>query len=298
MVFSYVLDAFGDIFDIFGGQTGNWNTTVLCHVDMMLLNHGITLCWRESSKGEHTDLVSHMVPCSLGSDFLKSWSKKLSHLGDTLSDSDQFVKPLLSQAKVIEDCRGDSCTVSWWWRIVDSDDNLNLWKDTSSRLLILAHEMDGTSTLAIQTHDLCKWLGDHHLEALIQEVSETFTIFVKVAADETLVSGIEEWIQLFLFADLSNLFPLSESWVNTCWIVGTCVQHDAGAGSGIFQILNHSIEVKTLRLLVEVTILTNLETECIEHLIVVSPSWITQVNRCWSVLLQKFTNNTKGTSSR
>lgn len=190
-----VLNAFGYILTILGSQTCNGNTTVLRHVNVMLLNHGVALGRCQSREGEHTDLVCDVVPGALCSNFLESRSKQLSHLRNAVSNCDQLVKPLLSEAEVVQDGGGDSGTVGRWRRIIRSNDNLHLGEHSGCGILVVAHEVECAGTLTVQAHDFGEGLGDDHLESLAHEVSEALTVLIEVTSHEALVGSVEEWIQ-------------------------------------------------------------------------------------------------------
>ena len=189
----------------------------------MLLHHSIALSWSQTSEGEHTDLVRHVVPGAASTNFLESGSEELAHLGNSVSDSYQLVQPLLSEIWLVQNHRGNPSTVTWRGGIVDPDDDLDLGKYSSSCLAIFAHEMKSSGSLTVETHDLGEGLGDNHFESLVEEVAETLAILVEVTSDETLVSSVEEWIQRLLLANLSNLLPLIKSGIDSSWIVGAGV---------------------------------------------------------------------------
>lgn len=62
--------------------------------------------------------------------------------------------------------------------------------------------------------------------------------------------------------------------------------------------MDHSLEIKTLSLLVEVSVRSNLETSLGEHGVVVAPSGIANINRGRSVLHKSVRENSQGTGSR
>ena len=78
--------------------------------------------------------------------------------------------------------------------------------------------------------------------------------------------------------------------------MATCIRNvevppHARAWSSILQILHHTLEVKAFCLFVKVSVLAHIETDAGENLVVVSPGWITDVDWCRSVLLQKLSQN-------
>ena len=119
--------------------------------------------------------------------------------------------------------------------------------------------MESSSSLTIKTHDLGERLSNDHLESLVEEVPQANSILIEVARDEALIGGIEEWIELVCSANLSDLLPLVEGWINTSWVVSASVEEHHGSWSGILEVSNHAVEIETLGLLVEVSVLSNVE---------------------------------------
>lgn len=111
-----------------------------------------------------------------------------------------------------------------WGRVGSSDYNFNLRKNSAGNFGVIAYEMESSSSLTVETHNFSERLSNHHLETLIEEVSETFSIFVEVSSHKALVGSIEEGVKLVLLADSSNFFPLIQSWVNSGWVVSTSME--------------------------------------------------------------------------
>lgn len=138
--------------------------------------------------------------------------------------------------------------------------------------------MEGSSSFTVKTHDLGEGLSNNHFESLVKEISKTNSIFVEVSGDKTLISSVEEWVETSCSADLSNLLPLSKSWIDTSWVMGTSVKKNDGSWGGVVKILHHSVEIKTFSLLVEISIFSYFKSRSLENLIVISPSWITHID--------------------
>lgn len=100
-----------------------------------------------------------------------------------------------------------------------------------------------------------------------------------------LVSCVEEWIELSFLNNSSDLFPLIKSWVNTSWIVSTCVKKSSYSWSSGSQILNHTIEIESLSLLMEISILSNIKTTSGKNGIMIYPSRICPAWTSWIVLV-------------
>lgn len=138
--------------------------------------------------------------------------------------------------------------------------------------------MHGTASLTVEAHNFSEGLGNDHLESSAQEVSETLSILVEVASDEALVSSVEEGIELVGLANVSDHFPLLEGGVDAGGVVGTGVEENDGSGGGVLEILNHTIEIQSLSLLMEISVLSNLETSLSKHSVVVAPSRVRNVD--------------------
>lgn len=239
-----------------------------------------------------------MIPSTLSSDLFELCSQKFSHSCDSIGHSDELIKPLLAHGWLIEDDRGDSGTVPWWRRIVNSNDDLELGEDFTSDGLIGADKVKSTTSLTVETHNFGERLSDDHFKTLIEEISEANTILVEISSDETLIGGIKEWIKLSLFADGSDLLPLGESWIDTSRIVSASVKENSRSWSSILKVSDHAVEVETLGFLIEVSVLSDLESGSSKNFVMVSPSWVADINWGWSELVEEITNDSEGTGSR
>lgn len=75
-------------------------------------------------------------------------------------------------------------------------------------LIILAHHVQGSSSLPVETHVLGVGLADQHIEPGVREQSHALGINVDVTACESLVSHVEEGKQVALLDLVHNNFPL------------------------------------------------------------------------------------------
>ena len=298
VVLNNILDALSDVVHILGGDTANRDTSVLGHVDAVLLDHGVTLLWSESSEGEHTNLSGNVGPVTWNLLLLKGSSKGSSHVVHTLAHSHELIQPLLEVLWVVEDGSGDSGSVLWWGRVVASDDDLGLAHNLGSSGLISTDKVEGSSSLSVESHDLGEGLGNNHLEASLDEKSETIGIIIEGAGGEALVGSVKEWVELLLGTDIGDLLPLLLGWVDTSWVVGAGVEEDGGAWNSVLEIGEHSADIKTLGLLVEVSVLSDLDSGGGEDLVMVSPGWVADIESSWSELGQVLTDHSEGTGSR
>jgi len=96
-----VSDALCDVVDILGGDTANRDTSVLSHVNAVLLNHGFALLEGQTSEGEHANLSGDVRPVSLDTSLLDGCAKSQTHIVHSLANNNEFVKPLLAQRHVV-----------------------------------------------------------------------------------------------------------------------------------------------------------------------------------------------------
>ena len=184
-----------------------------------------------------------------------------------------------------------------WRRVVLTNDDLHLGQNFASGGFVSADEVECTSSLTVEAHDLSEGLGDDHLEALVKEKSKALSILVEVTSHETLVGSVKEWVELLLAADVSDDLPLLDCWVHTSWVVGTGMEENARSWGGILKISDHTIEVKSLGLLVEVSVWSHIESSSLENGTVVAPGWSRNVNWSWSELVEEVGDDSQSTST-
>lgn len=264
----------------------------------MFLDHGFALLNSEAGEGEHTDLVDDMIPVTPGSNLLEVLLQQSSHFCYSVGNIDQLLEPLVSKANIVQDETSNSGTVGWWGRIVDSNNDLKLGEDSSGDSFVSSNEMECSGSLSVETHDLSERLGNDHLESLCDEVSKSKTVLLEISRDETLISGIEEWIKSSSSNNLSDSLPLVKSWVNTSWVVSTGVQQNNGSSGGVAQVFEHSLDVETLGLWVKISVLSDLKSRSSENRVVVSPGGVAHIDWAWSVFNQEIRDHSKSSSSR
>jgi hypothetical protein len=157
--------------------------------------------------------------------------------------------------------------------------------------------MEGTSSLTIESHNLSERLRDDHLEALVEEVSETVSISVEESGGEALVSSVKEGEKIILGADSGDISPLSLGGVDTSGVMGTGVEEDDRSGLGVSEILEHTVDVESLGLGVEVSVLVDLEAGGSKDGVVVTPGRVGDINRGVSELSQEGSEDVEGTGS-
>jgi len=108
-------------------------------------------------------------------------AESLAHVPHSSADSDELLKPLLAQFRLVQDGGGDSSTMLGRGRVVNSDGDLHLGEDAGGGVLVGTDEMESTGTLTVETHGLSEGLSDDHLEALVEEETHAVSVFVEAA---------------------------------------------------------------------------------------------------------------------
>jgi len=179
-----------------------------------------------------------------------------------------------------------------------SDDNFDLTEDAAGIFFVVAHNVESASTFTVKSHNLSERLSNNHLEASIKEISKTISIGIEETRSETLVGSVKEGEKVVLGTDIGDLGPLSLTGVNTSRVVSTSVEEDNGSRLGFSEIFKHSVDIETLSLGVEVSVLMHGKSSGCEYLVMVSPGRVGDVNRDASELLQECSENVESTSSR
>lgn len=158
--------------------------------------------------------------------------------------------------------------------------------------------MESSSTFSIESHNLSERLGNNHLEALVEEVSETVSISVEESRSEALVGSVEEGEKVVLGTDISDHSPLFLSGINTSRVVGTSVEEDDRSRLGLGEIFKHSSDVETLGLGIKVSVLVDSKSSSSKDRVMVSPGRVRDVDRSISELSDESSENIEGTGSR
>merc|ERR1711865_574148 len=115
------LDTVSNVINVLGGNTADRDSSVLSHVDVMLLNHSLGLLNGKSGEREHTNLGGDVRPVSLGSVLLESSAEGLSHGKDSIANSNELGLPLVSELNVVQKLGSNSSSVLGRSRVVSSD---------------------------------------------------------------------------------------------------------------------------------------------------------------------------------
>jgi hypothetical protein len=114
--------------------------------------------------------------------------------------------------------------------------------------------------------------------AICDEMAERKRILISVSRSKSLVSHIEESVVTTRLHGLANLLPLLRGWVDTSWIVRTCVKQENALLWGSLDILNQSLEIKSNCVLVVVPVLLNLQTRVLKNSGMVGPGWVGDID--------------------
>lgn len=126
------------------------------------------------------------------------------------------------------------------------------------------------------------------------------SVFVGVAARETLVGHIKERVMLLLLEDLADLFPLILGRIDARWVVRARMQQYDALVWGRLEVRNHTFQVKPHRFLLVILILDNFEAGIAQQGFVVRPAWCRNVNLLAVGIesIQKFTTNPQSAGTR
>ena len=77
------VEVLGDIVDVLRVETGDRDTTIHCHVDVVLFTKFVNLILVETSVGKHANLVGDVAPVVLVAQILQLLDKTLAHCSHT-----------------------------------------------------------------------------------------------------------------------------------------------------------------------------------------------------------------------
>ena len=77
---SNFVEVLGDIAEVLGVETSDGDTTVHCHVDVMLFTKFVNLILVETSVSKHANLVGDVAPVVLVAQILQLLDKALAHV--------------------------------------------------------------------------------------------------------------------------------------------------------------------------------------------------------------------------
>ena len=155
--------------------------------------------------------------------------------------------------------------------------------------------MECASALTVEPHGFGERLGYDHLEAFLDEVADSVSVFLETAGGETLIGHVEEGEEIVLLHHLRDLVPLLRRRVNTRGVVSARVQQYDGAWLGVCEIADHSVEVESLGLRVIVSVVADLEARGLEDGRVVRPGGPAHVDGGLAELVQEVTNHLQRT---
>jgi len=212
-----------------------------------------------------------VAPVVLAAELLEVLLEEGTHGDDAVSHALDLTEPLLVEGSVVQNLRGNACTVNWRVRVQWADENLDLRVNALLLVGRLADDGEGTNTLAVETHVLGERLSQAGAEALLDEVAESEGILGGVTTGKALVGHVEEGVVVASLDSLSDLNPLLLGRVYTSRVVGTGVeQDDAVLGHGL-DVGHHAVKVEANGVLVVVAVLLDLEAGVFEDSVVVGP---------------------------
>jgi hypothetical protein len=258
------------------------DSAILGHVDVGIRSDLQDLLLGQASETEHADLVDDVVPVARSLQLVELALESLAHRDDTTAHLTKVLLPLGEQLLVIENHRCNAGTVCRRVTDLGTLENGQLTTDAGCSIGSVrtrtSDEVEATSTLAIKTEVLCVTLSYEHLEALLDEVTDSPSILVQIAGCETLVCAVEEGELGLALHERGNLLPLVLGRVDTCGVVCASVKQDDTAFWSLLYRLDHTLEVKTLGLSREVWVVLDGKLDIGEDLVVVGPCRVGNVD--------------------
>ena len=147
----------------------------------MLVDHLLALLGGEAEEREHANLRGNVVPVTLAGILYEGSLEGNTHAIHAVSHCLELNEPLCAVLRVNEDFTSDTATMDRRRRIVRSDDDFNLRKNLLSGGLVRADDVEGTSTLTVETHGLGEGLSDNHLETFLDEVADSVSVLIQAA---------------------------------------------------------------------------------------------------------------------
>ena len=231
------MERLGNVVQVLGVETGDGDTAIHGHVDVVLLAELVHHVLVEASEGEHANLVGHVLPAVLVAERLQLVDEAGAHVSHAARHVAKVLVPHAGQLGVAEDRIDDASTVDGWVR-VDGTSNL---LDAAHHDVLLSgaarHDGVAAGALSVQTEVLSEGLEEHDVVGVLLEELERVGISLKISRGESLVSRVEGREELLSLDDLKDLLPLGISWVDTSWVVGTDMEHDKGVVLGSVEIL-------------------------------------------------------------
>lgn len=127
-------------------------------------------------------------------------------------------------------------------------------------------------------HVLGEGLTKRDLVALLDKVTDSVGVLVRVAGCEPLVCHIEKRKVAAILDGVGDGPPLLGGWINTSRVVRARVQEEDAALRGILNIRNESLNVKSDCFLVVVPILLYVQSRVLKDRSVVGPRWGGNIN--------------------
>jgi len=98
-------------------KTGNRDSSIHSHVDMMFFSQLIYLVLVKTGVGKHTNLAGNVAPVVFVSEGFEFSSETGSHLLHSAGHEEELVMPFSGQGWVTEDNIDNSGSMDWWIRV-------------------------------------------------------------------------------------------------------------------------------------------------------------------------------------
>merc|ERR1719305_82107 len=210
-------------------DSSHGDTAILCEVYGVVLGNLSNLLGGHTSKAEHTNLVSDVLPVVGASLLGKAFPQGCPHTNDPVCHCLNILHPFFSQGRVGHNLGSNPGTVTGRVRVEGPDNDLDLGFHPGCLVLVLALHSEGASPLAVEAHVLRKALSQEDGMTLVNKEAEGSSIAIHVSAGKALVGHVEEGQEVPLLDNSAHLLPLLKGGINPCGIVSAGVQEDNGA---------------------------------------------------------------------
>ena len=208
-----------DLVEVASVETGDRDSTIGSHVNVVLAGHGVDLILSDARVSEHTNLRGDVAPVVLAAEGGESLDEASSHFSHTGRHEHEIIVPHLRELLVAEDDVDDSSTVDGRVRVHGSGNLLDSRVDLERLGGVASNEVHAAGSLTVETEVLGEGLEKAKSIGVVGKVSDRESILVKVSACETLIGTIESSKVTLSLNNFENFLPLVSSWILTCWVV-------------------------------------------------------------------------------
>lgn len=174
-----------EVIHVLSIQARHTDSSILGHVDVLVLPNLQHLLLIQPREAEHADLLRDVVPLAGRAHLLEFAPQRLPHADNAPGHGAQVRLPLCEQVLVVEDQASDARAVGWGVADLGALQDGELAGDAHGSVLCVGarggDEVEASCALAVETKVLGVGLGDEELESLLNEVADGPGVVVEVA---------------------------------------------------------------------------------------------------------------------